>query len=88
MLALLVAMAVYLSRTDEVLASVRRLSVQVLAATCLLQFVSQLFLNGSMLLPLQTKVSRLGFWELYLVRTGGFLVGSLMPVAKRSRMSA
>ena len=80
-MALLVAMAVYLSRTDEVLASVRRLSVQVLAATCLLQFVSQLFLNGSMLLPLQTKVSRLGFWELYLVRTGGFLVGSLMPVA-------
>ena len=80
-LALLVAMVVYLSRTHEELASVRRLSVQVLAVTCLLQFVSQLFLNGSMLLPLKTKVSRLGFWELYLVRTGGFLVGSLMPVA-------
>jgi len=80
-LALLAAMAVYLSRTHEELASVRRLSVQVLAVTCLLQFVSQLFLNSSMLLPLQTKVSRLGFWELYLVRTGGFLVGSLMPVA-------
>ena len=74
-------MAVHLSRTHEELAYVQRLSVQVLAATCLLQFVSQLFLNGSLLLPLQTKVTRLGFWELYLVRTGGFLVGSLMPVA-------
>ena len=26
-------------------------------------------------------MTRLGFWELYLVRTGGFLVGSLVPVA-------
>ena len=74
-------MAVHLSRTHEELAYVQRLSVQVLAVTCLLQLVSQLFLNASMLLPLQTKVTRLGFWELYLVRTGGFLVGSLMPVA-------
>jgi len=74
-------MAVHLSRTHEELAYVQRLSVQVLAVTCLLQFVSQLFLNASMLLPLQTKVPQLGFWELYLVRTGGFLVGSLMPVA-------
>lgn len=59
----------------------QRLSVQVLAAACLLQLVSQLFLNGSFLLPLQTQVPGLGFWELYLVRTGGFMVGSLMPVA-------
>lgn len=74
-------MAVVLARTHEELAAVQRLSVQVLAAACLLQFVSQLFLNGSMLLPLQTKVPQLGFWELYLVRTGGFVVGSLVPVA-------
>jgi uncharacterized membrane protein YbhN (UPF0104 family) len=79
--ALLVAMAVHLSGTHEELASMRRLSVQVLAAACLLQFLSQLFLNGSMLVPLQAKVAHLGFWELYLVRTGGFLVGSLLPVA-------
>jgi hypothetical protein len=79
--ALLVALAVHVSRTHEELAYVQRLSVQVLIVTCLLQFVSQLFLNGSLLLPLQTYATRLGFWELYLVRTGGFLVGSLVPVA-------
>jgi hypothetical protein len=78
--ALLAAMAVYLSRTHEELSSLQRLSVRVLAAACLLQVLSQLALNGSMLLPLRTAVTGLGFWELYLVRTGGFLVGSLMPV--------
>ena len=79
--ALLVALAVHVSSTHEDLAYVRRLSVQVLVVTGLLQFASQLFLNGSLLLPLQTCVTRLGFWEFYLVRTGGFLVGSLVPVA-------
>lgn len=79
-LALLAAMVVHVSRTQE-LAYVQRLSIQVLLVTCLLQFVSQLFLNGSLLLPLRRGVTRLGFWELYLVRTGGFLVGSLVPVA-------
>jgi Lysylphosphatidylglycerol synthase TM region len=76
---LLAGMAVLVSRTD--LTYVRRLSVQVLVATSLLQFLSQLFLNGSLLLPLRTCVTRLGFWELYVVRTGGFVVGSLVPVA-------
>ena len=80
-MALLVAMAVHVSRTHEEFAYFRGLSIQVLIVTCLLQFVSQLFLNGSLLLPLQTCVKGLGFWELYLVRTGGFLVGSFVPVA-------
>jgi hypothetical protein len=79
--ALVVGMAVLVSKTDEELSYVRRLSVQVLVVTCLLQFASQLFLNGSLLLPLQTCVKNLGFWELYLVRTGGFLAASLVPVA-------
>jgi hypothetical protein len=79
--ALLAAMAVYVSRAHDQLADVRRLSAQVLAVTCLIQFVSQLFLNGSLLLPLQTCVRSLGFWELYLVRTGGVLVGAFVPVA-------
>jgi hypothetical protein len=78
---LLAAMAVYVSRADEELASLERLSVQVLVAALLLQFLAQLFLNGSLLLPLQTAVPSLGFWELYVVRTGGFFVGSLLPVA-------
>ena len=80
-LALLVAMVVHISRTQEELAYVQRLSVQILVVTCLLQFVSQLFLNASLLLPLQTSVKDLGFWELYLVRTGGLVVGSIVPVA-------
>lgn len=79
--ALLAAMAVHVSRTHEELAYVQRLSIQVLIGTGVLQFLSQIFLNGSLLLPLQTCVTRLGFWELYLVRTGGFVVGSLVPVA-------
>jgi hypothetical protein len=80
-LALLAAMAVQLFRSQEELASVRRLSVRILVITSVIQFVSQLFLNGSLLLPLQTCVKGLGFWELYLVRTGGLLVGSFVPVA-------
>lgn len=74
-------MGVLVARTGDELAYLQRLSVQVLLVTCLLQFVSQLFLNGSLLLPLQTCVKSLGFWELYLVRTGGFLAASLVPVA-------
>jgi len=80
-LALLVAIAVYLSRTGEEPVYLERLSIGLLLGTCLLQFVSQLCLNGSLLLPLQSCVKGLGFWELYLVRTGGVLVGSIVPVA-------
>jgi hypothetical protein len=79
--ALLIAMVLHVSRTHEELAYVQRLSFQVLVAGCLLQFASQLFLNGSMLLPLQSVMPGLGFWELYLLRAGGVLVGSVMPVA-------
>jgi hypothetical protein len=79
--ALLVGMALQISRATEELAYVRRLSIQVLIVTTLLQFLSQLFLNGALLLPLQTRVKSLGFWELYLVRTGGGLAGSVVPVA-------
>lgn len=80
-LASLAAIVVYLSQTQDELASVRRLSIQVLGVTTVIQLASQVCLNGSLLLPLQERVTRLGFWELYLVRTGGFFVGSLVPVA-------
>jgi uncharacterized membrane protein YbhN (UPF0104 family) len=79
--ALLAAMIVHLAGTADELASVRRLSVEILGVTCVLQLLSQLFLNASMLLPLRTSLKDLGFWELYLVRTGGIFVGSLVPVA-------
>ncbi len=78
---LLAGILVHFFSTGEELASLRRLSVQVLATACLLQLVSQLFLNGSLMLPLQATVTHLGFWELYLVRAGGLLFGSLLPVA-------
>jgi uncharacterized membrane protein YbhN (UPF0104 family) len=75
------AIAIHFSRSREELAYLQRLSVQALAATFLLQFASQLFLNGSLLLPLRACVSAVGFWELYIVRTGGFFIGSVVPVA-------
>jgi uncharacterized membrane protein YbhN (UPF0104 family) len=78
---LLLAIVIYVSGREEELAYVQRLSLGVLAITCLLQFLSQLALNESMLLPLQTCVKSLGFWEIYLVRTGGHIVGSVVPVA-------
>src|SRR5687767_8753219 len=74
-------MAIHVFRRHEELANLQRLSVPLLVSTCLLQFLSQIFLNGSLLLPLQARVKELGFWEFYLVRTGGFFVGSLVPVA-------
>jgi hypothetical protein len=77
---LFAAMAIHLSRTQEEVATISRLSIALLGVTCVLQFVSQAFLNGSLLLPLR-QVTRLGFWELYLVRTGGFFASSLVPVA-------
>ena len=81
MIALLAAIAIHLARTHEELEIVQRLSIRMLIAASLIQFVSQLCLNASLLLPLQACVTRLGFWELYLVRAGGFLAGSLVPVA-------
>jgi uncharacterized membrane protein YbhN (UPF0104 family) len=72
---------VYVAKTSDELAYLRRLSGPILLTTSLLQLAAQLLLNGSMLLPLQTRVPSLGFWELYLVRTGGSLAGSLVPLA-------
>ena len=74
-------MAVHMFRTEGELASLKRLSVSVLIFTSLIQFAAQLCLNAALLLPLQSSVTNLGFWELYVVRTGGFVVGSLVPVA-------
>jgi uncharacterized membrane protein YbhN (UPF0104 family) len=81
LIALLAAMAIHVARTEEVLASLRRLSPGILILASLIQFTSQLLLNGSLLLPLQSCIDRLGFWELYVVRAGGVIVGQLVPVA-------
>ena len=78
---LVAAMAIYISGRREELASLERISLGVLLVTGLLQFGAQASLNGSLLLPLRRSMAALGFWELYLVRTGGLLAGSVLPVA-------
>jgi hypothetical protein len=77
---LIAAMAAHLWRQAD-LAALGRLSASLLLVAGALQAASQVCLNASLLLPLQVAVPALGFWELYLVRTGGFLVGSVVPVA-------
>jgi hypothetical protein len=69
-----------LGRSSE-LAALRRLSLPVLLAALLLQFGSSLAFNDAMRLPLQHALRTLGFWEFYMVRTGGLFVGSLVPLA-------
>lgn len=79
-LVLLAAMGAYLLTRRDELVYIRRLSIPILLITLLCQFTSQLFWNGAMLLPLRRYV-KLGYWELFMVRTGGLLVGYGVPVA-------
>lgn len=79
--ALLAAVAIQASRARSELANIQRLSLGMLVSTCVLQFLSQMLLNEALLLPLRTCMKALGFWELYVVRTGGLFVGGLVPVA-------
>ena len=77
---LVAAMAVYLVTQRGELAYFRRLTATVLLLTLLCQFISQLLWNGAMLLPLRMYM-KLGFWELFMVRAGGALVGYGVPMA-------
>ncbi|MBA2604858.1 MAG: flippase-like domain-containing protein [Acidobacteria bacterium] len=77
---LLAALAAYLLARREELADIRRLSAAVLLVTLGLQFLAQLLWNTAMLLPLRVYM-KLGFWELFAIRTGGFLAGAAIPVA-------
>jgi hypothetical protein len=77
---LLAAMVVYiLTRLGE-LAYLRRLSTNLLLATLACQLVAQLMWNQAMLVPLRQHV-RLGYWELFTVRSGGLLASYLVPLA-------
>jgi len=80
-IALVAAMAAHLFVDRDELAAFQRLSTKVLLATVFFQFLSQLLWNGAMLLPLRPFMKRLGFWELFMVRTGGFVAGYVVPVA-------
>jgi uncharacterized membrane protein YbhN (UPF0104 family) len=78
--ALMGAIGVQVFRSYED-ASVSRLSASVLAVTVFVQFLSQLFFNEALLLPLRPHLKNLRFWEFFIVRTGGTFLGQLIPVA-------
>jgi uncharacterized membrane protein YbhN (UPF0104 family) len=79
--ALLVGIAVHVIRNAEEIAQFRRLSAPVIAAAIVSQTLVQLFMNGALLVPLRSHLRDLGFWEFLLVRTGGLLASSVVPVA-------
>ena len=78
---LVAAMVAHVWRSHEELAALQRVSAPVLILTLLVQFLSQLSFNSALLLPLRTYVKTLGYWEFFVVRTGGFLAGYVVPVA-------
>ncbi len=78
---LLVAIGVHALRNPEEVAQFRRLSTPVLIGAVLSQTLVQIFMNGALLVPLQRHLSGLGFWEFLLVRTGGLVASSVVPVA-------
>jgi uncharacterized membrane protein YbhN (UPF0104 family) len=80
-IALVATMAAHLVEEHDELGAFQRLSTKILLATVFFQFLSQLLWNGAMLLPLRTFIRQLGFWELFMVRTGGFVAGYVVPVA-------
>jgi hypothetical protein len=80
-LVLVAAMAVHLLMSRDELAQLGRLSPAVLLVVLMFQVIAQLAWNGAMWLPLRLRMTDLGFWELFMVRAGGFLIGTVIPVA-------
>jgi uncharacterized membrane protein YbhN (UPF0104 family) len=78
---LLAAIAIHLAQQIEDVRRLGRLSIFTLGGSLVLLFASHLAQNESMLLPLRVHLPQLGFWELFLVRTGGLVFGSAVPVA-------
>ena len=78
---LLAAIAIHLAQQFEDVRHLSRLSPGVLAGALVLLFGAHLAQNESMLVPLRVHLPPLGFWELFLVRTGGLVLGSAIPVA-------
>ena len=74
-------MAAHFYSSRDELAAVLRLSPGLLVAAVSFQLIAQLFWNGAMLVPLRPFMKTLGFWELFMVRTGGFVAGYAVPVA-------
>jgi len=80
-IALLAGMAGQVMRNPDEVEYFRRLSASILALTLLVQVLSQLLYNSALLLPLRMHMKELGYWEFFIVRTGGFLLGHVVPVA-------
>jgi hypothetical protein len=78
---LLAAIGLHLAPQLEEVRQLGRLSPLAVVGSVGLLLGSHLAQNESMLRPLRTHLPRLGFWELFLVRTGGLVVGSSVPVA-------
>jgi hypothetical protein len=78
---LLAAIVVHLAPNLDDVRQLGRLSAAALIGTVVLLLGSHLAQNESMLVPLRTHLPALGFWELFLVRSGGLVVGSAVPVA-------
>lgn len=69
------------SSSSAMAAALRRLSPGIVVVALVLQFLSALCFNEAMRAPLVAAVRDLGFWEFYMVGTGGSFVGGLVPVA-------
>src|SRR5262245_31664924 len=78
---LIAAMVMQLVSRRHELDSIQQLSIGVLLLALAFQVASQLVWNAATLLPLRPYAPELSFWELYIVRMGGFIVGWLVPVA-------
>jgi uncharacterized membrane protein YbhN (UPF0104 family) len=78
---LLAAIAVHVWTSREEISYLHTLSLSVLIATLVCQFLVQLLVTEGLLVPLRAHIDQLGFWEFFLVRMGGAFVGSVVPVA-------
>ncbi|MEQ1730124.1 MAG: lysylphosphatidylglycerol synthase domain-containing protein [Vicinamibacterales bacterium] len=79
--ALLVAIGGHAYRNPEEVAQFRRLSPLVLFGAVVSQTLVQIFMNWALLIPLRRHLRNLGFWEFLLVRSGGLVASSVVPVA-------
>lgn len=80
-MSLLLAIGAHACRNPEEVAQFRRLSPLILLAAVISQTFVQIFMNWALLLPLRRHIRTLGFWEFLLVRSGGLVASSVVPVA-------
>jgi hypothetical protein len=77
---LVASMGGHLLMSRDELVQLGRLSSSILIGAAGLQLLAQLSWNAAMLVPLRLHMPQLGFWELLMVRAGGFLIGVMVPL--------